>query len=185
MTKETMFKNYKKYAAHDAYIIGFIVNNLLYMTFVPKIMPRWVKLDYTSHSRGHVAKIKLYISANDRDRLIAKNSVCLGNAEELFASAMKRHPTCNKGNIFECIVDEYYNIPFRGCGEKIGFWHDGDITINGIKYQIKMNGAQIVVEKTLNFLKTYNRLGVTPPPTFNSGEVNRIEKLKAIKKNEK
>ena len=41
---------------------------------------------------------------------------------------------------------------FRG-KENVGFWVEGDLEINGEQVQIKLNGAQIVVETTLERLK--------------------------------
>ena len=41
---------------------------------------------------------------------------------------------------------------FRG-KENVGFWVEGDLEIDGRQVQIKFNGAQIVVETTLERLK--------------------------------
>ena len=42
--------------------------------------------------------------------------------------------------------------PERG-KENVGFWVEGDLEIDGRQVQIKFNGAQIVVETTLERLK--------------------------------
>ena len=52
MTKETMIKNYRKFAAHDAYIIGFVINGKQYITFIDELMPRWIYLTHESSSHG-------------------------------------------------------------------------------------------------------------------------------------
>ena len=58
----------------------------------------------------------------------------------------------NKGVEFERIISEMNGQQFRG-KENVGFWVEGDLEIDGKQVQIKYNGAQIVVEKTLERLK--------------------------------
>ena len=184
MTKETMIRNYRKFAAHDAYIIGFVINGKQYITFIDELMPRWIYLTHESTSHGGGAKIKLYIPAKDRDRLLAKNSICLGDVKDLMPTALRK-TNGNKGFALECLVSEYFGVPYTA-PDRIGFWHDGDVTSNGVKYQVKNgNSASIVAERTLDFLKQYQRLGVTPPATFDATTSKQIVKLKKAKKNKK
>ena len=37
--------------------------------------------------------------------------------------------------------------------DNVGFWRGGDINIDGIEYQVKLNGAQIVEFRTLKKLQ--------------------------------
>lgn len=180
MTKATMIKNYRMFNASDAYLIGFIIGKMLYVVEVAKLLPRWIKIDHSAHSHGYKAKLDLDIKAVDRDRLIANNLLFTCPVSELYAQPCK-----NRGRKFESLIWNYFGQTGYDENDRIGFWHDGDITVNGIKYQLKMNNAQIVVEQTLETLKDFKRLGVTPPETFYSNIRTIVERLKTEKKMQK
>jgi hypothetical protein len=171
-----MIKNYRKFNASDAYYLGLQKGELLYVVEVPELMPRWINVDYTSHSKGYKRKIDLDIIASERDKLIEKNLFFVTTMDELRSQGQD-----NQGHDFESLMWKHFGLEGYD-SDKIGFWHDGDITVNNIKYQLKMNHAQIVKEDTLEILKTFKRLGVTPPETFPKGIKNKVEKLKAEKK---
>ena len=180
MTKGTMIKKYRKFSAHDAYIVGIERGQYLFMLMLTELMPRWIKLTREATSKGGGAKIKLYINAHDRDLLINTCGVCLGKTKDV----LPMHLFKNKGDAFEYLVSVMFDVPPKG-SNSIGFWHDGDVTIDGIKYQVKYNTASIVSEQTLKTLKTFKRLGITPPETFTSDINKQLERLKIEKKNQK
>ena len=80
-----------------------------------------------------------------REQLIRKGATYMGNEEILIGRY-------NKGVEFERLISELNGQEFRG-KKNVGFWVEGDLEINGKQVQIKFNGAQIVVEKTLERLK--------------------------------
>lgn len=173
MTKGTMIKNYRKFAAHDAYIIGIERGAYLFMVVVFELMPRWIKVSRESSSKGGGKKLKLYINSHDRDLLIKTNGICLGKTKEVLP--LNRFK--NKGDAFECLLTELCGLNYEK-PNSIGFWADGDLNVNGIKYQIKYNTASIVTEKTLETLKVFHRYDVTPPVEFKSDIQKRVEKMK-------
>lgn len=179
MTKGTMIKNYRKFNACDAYYIALPKGKKAYIVKVNELMPRWINVDHTTHSRGYKPKIDLDISATERDKLI-KNHLFL---ETTVAEIMSMGQD-SKGHNFEAFMWKHFGLEGY-TPDNIGFWHDGDMTVNGIKYQLKYNNAQIVLEQTLETLKTFNRLGVTPPETFPSNIQRIVERLKAEHKNQK
>lgn len=146
MTKETMIKNYRKFSAADAYILGFIYKHDVYMIEVAEIMPRYMRVEHESSKRGGCAKLQLRLPQNYQKQLLKKGAICLGNESILQGDYN------NKGVEFERIISELNNIPFRG-KDNVPFYKAGDIFVNGKEIQIKFNGAQIVVEKTLERLK--------------------------------
>ena len=74
-----------------------------------------------------------------------KGAVCLGGEELLIGDY-------NKGVEFERLISEINGIEYRG-KDSVGFWVEGDVEIDGKQVQVKMNGAQIVVERTLKNLQ--------------------------------
>ena len=74
-----------------------------------------------------------------------KGAVCLGSEEIL-------NGEYNKGVEFERIINEINGKEFRG-KDNVPFYIEGDLNINGKEVQVKFNGAQIVVERTLKNLQ--------------------------------
>ena len=180
MTKGTMIKNYRKYAAHDAYIIGIERGAYLFMIVIRELMPRWIRVTREAMSKGGGKKIKLYINAHDRDLLIKTSGICLGKTKEVLP--LNRFK--NKGDAFECLITELCGLTYEK-PNSIGFWHDGDLDVGGIKYQIKYNTASIVAEKTLETLKVFDRYGETPPAEFKTDIQKQVERMKSEHKKRK
>ena len=145
MTKETMIKNYRKFSAADAYILGFEYKHNIYYIMIDEIPPRYMTVEHESSKKGGAAKLQLRLKKAYREQLIRKGATLIGNEDMLIGEY-------NKGVEFERIISEMNGQKFRG-KENVGFWVEGDLEINGKQVQIKYNGAQIVVEKTLERLK--------------------------------
>lgn len=145
MTKETMIKNYRKFSAADGYILGFIYKHEVYMIEVEEIMPRYMRVEHESSKKGGCAKLQLRLPQNYQKQLMRKGAICLGNEEIL-------NGEYNKGVEFERLVSEMNGQTFRG-KDNVPFYVEGDLEIDGRQVQIKFNGAQIVVERTLKKLQ--------------------------------
>lgn len=141
MNKNTMIKNYRRFSAAEGYIIGFVHNHTLYAVAVDEIAPRYMKVERESSKKGGAQKLQLRLCKKYREQLLRKGAKALGGEEMLLGKY-------NKGVEFERIISEMNGQTFRG-KENVGFWVEGDIEIDGKQYQVKLNGAQIVVEKTL------------------------------------
>ena len=145
MNKETMIKNYRKFSAADAYILGFEYKHNIYYIMIDEIPPRYMTVEHESSKKGGAAKLQLRLKKAYREQLIRKGATLIGSEDILIGEY-------NKGVEFERIISEMNGQKFRG-KENVGFWVEGDLEINGKQVQIKYNGAQIVVEKTLERLK--------------------------------
>ena len=145
MTKETMIRNYRKFSAADAYIIGFIYKHELYIATMEEIAPRFIRVEHESSKNGGRRKLQLRLNNQYKEQLIRKGAELVGTEEVL-------NGEYNKGVEFEKLVSERNGIEYRG-KDSIGFWVAGDIEINGKQCQVKLEGAQIVVESTLENLK--------------------------------
>lgn len=142
MKKAQMIHEYRRFSAADAYMIGFVYQHNLYMAVVDEIAPRFMKVERESTKHGGHQKLQLRLNNKYMLQLIKRhNAVCLGS-ESLLGTVG------NKGVKFERLMSEMNGIPFRG-KDNVPFYKDGDLTVNGVSYQIKLNGAQIVVETTL------------------------------------
>ena len=145
MTKETMIRNYRKFSAADSYILGFEYKHQIYMVEVNEIMPRYMTVERESSKKGGARKLQLRLKREHKEALIRKGATLIGNEDIL-------NGQYNKGIEFERIVSEMNGQTFRG-KDNVGFWVAGDLNIEGREVQIKFNGAQIVVETTLERLK--------------------------------
>jgi hypothetical protein len=151
MTKETMIRNYRKFSAADAYILGFEYKHIVYMVIVDEIMSRYMKVERESTKKGGKKKLQLRLCKQYKEQLLRKGAIALGDESILNGTYN------NKGVEFERIIYNRYNQEFRG-KDSTGFWKAGDIEIDGKQIQIKLNGAQIVVENTLQRLQKAQRV---------------------------
>ena len=145
MNKATMIRQYRRFSAAEAYVLGFEYNKVIYAVMVDEIMPRFMRVEHESTKKGGAAKLQLRITKPLKEQLLRKGAVALGSADILVGEY-------NRGVEFERIISEMNGHTFRG-KENVGFWVEGDVEIDGKQVQVKFNGAQIVVEKTLHRLQ--------------------------------
>lgn len=145
MTKQTMIRNYRKFSPVDGYVLGFIYKHNLYAIEVREIAPRYIKLEHESSKKGGCEKLQFRLNNQYKEQLIRKGAECLGTEEMLVG-------TYNKGVEFERIITEKSGQEFRG-KDSVPFYMGGDLNINGKELQVKLEGAQIVVARTLENLK--------------------------------
>lgn len=142
MKKENAIRYYRKFSAADAYIIGFTYKKDFYIVEVEEIMPRYISVEREASSKGGHEKLQLRLKNAHKEQLIRKG-----------ARKVDFIPTgTNKGRAFERFIYEQNGQEFRG-NDHVGFWVEGDININGIEYQVKLEGAQIVTFSTLHNLQ--------------------------------
>ena len=77
-----MIDRYNALSAATSYIIGFVVNGLLYYTMSAHIADDFLKFDRMSSKRGGWAKIRVRLSSADRKAMVENGkAVLLGSAE--------------------------------------------------------------------------------------------------------
>ena len=118
MTKETMIKNYRKYSAADAYILGFIYNHVVYAIEVAEIMPRFIRVEHESSKKGGCAKLQLRLPKHYQEQLLRKGAIALGLEDIL-------NGEYNKGVEFERIITELNRQTFEG-KDNVPFYVKGD-----------------------------------------------------------
>lgn len=143
MTKQTLINTYRRYSVADSYILGFIVDHMLYMVEVAEIMPRLLTVEEASRNQGE--NLRLRIRKAQKAQLMKKNPICLGSDSCLIADKY------NKGEIFEKLVTEYYGQTWQK--DNVPFYKDGDINVDGKKIQIKLDSATLMNTKQIKNIK--------------------------------
>lgn len=170
MTKQTMIKWYKHFNASDRYLVAFESDHELYYTEMASIPPRMIQVTRMSERLGGSPKLQMILNVQQKRQLVKKGAIKIDELPEITVNG-----DTNFGRRFEQYISEKNGIEYKG-HDRIGFWADGDITINGIKYQLKCcvnsGGAQIAQERTLETLKLFEKKGIEPPETF-SGNVRK------------
>lgn len=146
MTKTTFLKHYNNFSAAHNYILFFLYKKNLYITTVEKLMPRWVVENYETYS--HTQKYMIYLNNKHKEQLIRKGAKCLMTEEKFMEINVK-----NRGRKCEKLLHELTNQEGEYRFDTVPFNEDGDITINGIKYQVKFQNASLANVSYIEKLK--------------------------------
>lgn len=141
---QMMIDKYNELSYTHNYIFGFYFQNNVYMVeATSEILPYILKLDKASRGQGY----SIRFSPNNAQKavLLAKGAqvIC---SKEFFETSVKESKY-NKGEIFEKMVTESFGQEWEK--DNVPFTEDGDLTTNGIAYQIKFEKATFTNEKTL------------------------------------
>ena len=143
MTMTEMMNAYSARSAAHTYALGFVEGHNLYackLSFAE--LSRFFKLDRASSKRGGFAKIRIKLTAADRAELSAKAELI--GAEDL----LTKDAAHNKGENFERELTERWTAE-TWVKDSIPFWVAGDIRVNGVEIQVKLDGAELTNERTL------------------------------------
>lgn len=144
MTRNEMIARYNALAVATAYIVGFVLNGMLYYTMSKHIADSFLKMDRMSSKRGGWAKIRVKLSSADRKALVACGKAIMIGSADLLDTEDKY----NKGERFERIITETLTGE-TWVKDSVPFNVAGDITLNGEEVQIKFDGAELTNERTL------------------------------------
>ena len=143
MTMTEMMNAYNARSAAHTYALGFVEGHNLYavkLTFAE--LSRYFKLDRASSKRGGFAKIRIKLTATDRAELSATAELI--GAEDL----LMKDSAHNKGENFERELTERWTTE-AWVKDSVPFWVAGDIRVNGVEIQVKLDGAELTNERTL------------------------------------
>jgi len=145
MTLTEMINLYNALTAADGYIVGFVLNHLLYYVRFDGHLPTEIlKFDRASSKRGGMAKVRVRLGSEIRKALVANGRAVLMGSETMLMTADK----WNKGERFERIITETLTAT-EWVKDSIPFNVAGDIELNGQQIQIKFDDAELTNEKTL------------------------------------
>ena len=146
MTKTEMMTAYERMSASHVYALGFVHGGNLYaqkLSFTE--LSAFFKLDRASSKRGGFAKIRIKLTATDRATLSATAEL-IGSADLL-----SKDTAHNKGENFERELTERWTAE-TWVKDSIPFNVAGDIVLNGVNVQVKLDGAELTNEKILSRL---------------------------------
>ena len=146
MTMNEMAIRYNERAGAHTYALGFVFDGSLYaqkLSFEELI--RFFKLDRASSKRGGFAKIRIKLTAKDRAELSATAELI--GAEDL----LMKDAAHNKGENFERELTERWTGE-HWVKDSVPFWVAGDIRVDGVEIQVKLDGAELTNEKILGKL---------------------------------
>jgi hypothetical protein len=139
-----LIDSYNALAYTHNYIYGFVYKNIVYMVETDAtIMPYILKLDKASRGAGYSLRFcpntiqKVFLLSHGAQPLCSKKFF-----DETVANSIY-----NRGEIFEKMVTEYFGQTWEK--DNVPFTDDGDLTVNGIAYQIKFEKATFINEKQL------------------------------------
>ena len=142
MTKTERINNYRNTSAADAYILGFSFGAMVYK-MIMKELPDWMfKEDRESTSHGDALKLRFAPSKNEKYVMIhTMGAEVVGTVEEVLTGRK------NKGEAWEKYLTE--NAGQKRKKDSVPYYLDGDLTVNGTKYQIKFESASFANENTI------------------------------------
>ena len=147
MTNTTLFMNlinrYNAVAYTHEYIWGFEFKGNIYMAITDSsVMAHICKLDKAS--RGCGIALRFCPTTDQKLALMADAQVLCSKKyfEEVYATSKY-----NRGEIFEKMVTEHFGQKWEK--DNVPFTEDGDITVDGIAYQIKFQKATFCNEKNI------------------------------------
>lgn len=149
MTNETirnfLINGYNAKAYTDKYIIGFAYKKVVYFGFFDSHeIDRVITLSKTSKKNGDSFCIRFQPRNDQKLSLLTKCEVL---CSEEFLNNETANSKYNKGEIFEKLITEKFNQVWKK--DNVPFTKAGDITINGVDYQIKYQKATFCSEKQL------------------------------------
>ena len=139
--KRTLIEFYNKHAFTHKYILGFRMNgNIYYVIVTDKELDFVTKLDKASRGAGYSLRFK--------PNKVQKNYLMSLGAEVLcseeFFNELKLMSKYNFGELFEKLITELNGQEWTK--DNVPFTEDGDLTVDGIAYQLKFEKATFITE---------------------------------------
>lgn len=139
MTKAEMFTRYTARDASDAYLIGFIHHDTVYLAKMKELPVSYVRMSQTSSKKGSKKTLRLRLSITEKERLIAAGAEIFGTLDILLSTEW------NRGEMLEKLITERAGQVWHKDSKP--YWRGGDVTIDGVDYQVKLDGAQLTTDK--------------------------------------
>ena len=146
--KKMLQDGYNELAYTDQYIMVYIVKGTVYFTVCDRhIVDRVTCLDKASRGQGYALRFKP--NMGQKMLLMTENATAL--CSTLYFNELVANTKYNRGEIAEKLVTEYMGQEWEK--DNVPFTEDGDITIDGVAYQIKFEKATFTNEKALANLR--------------------------------
>ena len=139
--KRTLIQFYNKHAFTHNYILGFRMNgNIYYVIVDAKELDFVTKLDKASRGAGYSLRFKP--NKAQKSYLISLGAEVLCSEE--FFDELKTMSKYNFGELFEKLITEMNGQTW--VKDNVPFTVDGDLTVDGVAYQLKFEKATFITE---------------------------------------
>lgn len=142
VSQRHFYKEYNRLSGADAYLVAFPAKDNVYLVKFEHIPYRWCSMYRESTKRGGYQKMMMHAPLKELNQM-EKEILCSIAEFEKINSEMK-----NRGRVVEKILRERNGEEFYW--DNVPFDQDGDVTIDGIAYQIKWYQASFCNIKTLH-----------------------------------
>lgn len=139
--KNSMIKYYNSHAYTHVYIFGFVYNHQVFAVRTNSdVLCQVLKLDKASRGQGYALRfrptreIKALLMSMDAEIICS----------ELYFNQLVKASKYNKGEIFEMLITERAGLEW--VKDSVPFTDDGDVTIDGVAYQVKYENATFINE---------------------------------------
>ena len=139
--KRTLVQFYNKHAFTHNYILGFRMNgNIYYVIVDAKELDFVTKLDKASRGAGYSLRFKPNKAQKNYLMSLGAEVLC---SEEFF-NELKTMSKYNFGELFEKLITEMNEQTW--VKDNVPFTEDGDLTVDGVAYQLKFEKATFITE---------------------------------------
>ena len=139
-----LINEYNRLAYTHEYIFGFTYKGVVYSVKADaKVLPYVLKLDKASRGAGYSLRFK---PTNEQKLYLIAQGATVVCSEKYFLDLVAES-NYNKGEVYEKLETE--KVGQTWTKDNVPFTEDGDLTVDGIAYQIKFQGATFTNEKTL------------------------------------
>lgn len=146
--KKMMIDFYNEHAYTHEYIFGFIFNHKVYAVNVTsEVLNDVLKLDKASRGQGYALRYRP--NKDVKEYLMTKGAEVI--CSELYLNQLCSNCKYNKGEVFEMLITEANGQEWEK--DSVPFTDDGDLTVNGVAYQIKFEGASFINEGQIRRMK--------------------------------
>lgn len=141
---KTMIDRYNELSYTHQYIFGFTYQHNVYAVYATaSVLPYILMLDKASRGAGYALRFRPTREQKNFLMSLGAELIC---SKEWF-DRLVADSRYNKGEIFEKIMTESYGQ--RWTKDSVPFTMDGDLTVNGVAYQIKYESATFTNERIL------------------------------------
>ena len=143
--RNTLINFYNETSATHNYIVAFNYkgNIIAVETTSETLFNTGVKLDKAGRGQGYSIRFKP--NNSEKVALMTGKTTVLCSTE--YFEATVKASKYNKGEILEKMVTEYFGQTWTK--DNVPYTEDGDITVNGVKYQIKFEKATFINESQM------------------------------------
>ena len=140
--RNELIRHYNNTSATHHYIVAFnFKGNIIATETTSEVLfSTGVKLDKASKGQGYSIRFKP--NNSEKVALMTGKTIVLSSAE--YFEETVRTSKYNKGEVIEKMITEYFGQTWKK--DNVSYTEDGDITVNGVKYQIKFEKATFINE---------------------------------------